>query len=291
MPDPSPRVGVIVPAAGDGRRLGSQGAKALVGLAEQPLLSWALAAVEANRCVESVVVVTHPLIADAVGELVGARGFAKVAAVVPGGPTRRASVAAGLAALPAGPAYVAVHDACRPLVAVGAIDRLLEALLGMEGRYGIVPGALVTDTVRRVAAGDCSGGIVDREVLRAIQTPQLYLRAALEEAHRQAAGAPGAAVTGAAVTGAAVTGAAVTGAAGAPGTGASVGADAADAAPGDGGEAGEPGDAVLVERTGYPVAVVPGEPENLKITTPVDLLAAEALLARAARTTRAGAPR
>lgn len=244
MPGPSPRVGVIVPAAGDGRRLGNQGAKALVGLAEQPLLSWALAAVEANRCVESVVVVTHPLIANAVGELVDARGFAKVAAVVLGGPTRRASVAAGLAALPAGPAYVAVHDACRPLVAAGAIDRLLEALQGMEGRYGIVPGALVTDTVRRVAAGDCSGGIVDREALRAIQTPQLYLRAALEDAHRWPAVI-----------------------------------------------AGEPGDAVLVERAGYPVAVVPGEPENLEIATPVDLLAAEALLARAARATRAGAPR
>lgn len=244
MPDPSPRVGVIVPAAGDGRRLGNRGAKALVGLAEQPLLSWALAAVEANRCVESVVVVTHPLIANAVGELVDARGFAKVAAVVLGGPTRRTSVAAGLAALPAGPAYVAVHDACRPLVAAGAIDRLLEALQGMEGRYGIVPGALVTDTVRRVTAGDCSGGIVDREALRAIQTPQLYLRAALEDAHRRPAVI-----------------------------------------------AGEPGDAVLVERAGYPVAVVPGEPENLEITNPVDLLAAEALLARAARATRAGAPR
>lgn len=244
MPGPSPRVGVIVPAAGDGRRLGNQGAKALVGLAEQPLLSWALAAVEANRCVESVVVVTHPLIANAVGELVDARGFAKVAAVVLGGPTRRASVTAGLAALPAGPAYVAVHDACRPLVAAGAIDRLLEALQGMGGRYGIVPGALVTDTVRRVAAGDCSGGIVDREALRAIQTPQLYLRAALEDAHRRPAVI-----------------------------------------------AGEPGDAVLVERAGYPVAVVPGEPENLEIATPVDLLAAEALLARAARATRAGAPR
>jgi 2-C-methyl-D-erythritol 4-phosphate cytidylyltransferase len=53
------------------------------------------------------------------------------------------------------------------------------------------------------------------------------------------------------------------------------------------GEAGEVDDAVLVERAGYPVAVVPGEPENLKITTPADLLAAEALLARAARIAQA----
>jgi 2-C-methyl-D-erythritol 4-phosphate cytidylyltransferase len=263
VPGPSPRVGVIVPAAGDGRRLGRQSAKALVGLGEQPLLAWALAAVEANHCVDSVVVVTHPLTADAVSELVAARGFARVAAVVPGGPTRRASVAAGLAALPAGPAYVAVHDACRPLLPAGAIDRLLEALRGMEGRYGVVPGAPVTDTVRRVAAGGRSGGIVDREELRAIQTPQLYLRAALEEAHRQASSG-GQSGSGQA----------------ADETGRAAGTREA----GGVGEAGELDDAVLVERAGYPVAVVPGELENLKITTPVDLLAAEALLARTART-------
>ena len=235
MPDPSPRVGVIVPAAGAGLRLGAQRAKALVWLGEQPLLAWALAGVEANRCVECVVVVTHPSTADAVTELVAARGFARVAAIVPGGPTRRASVAAGLGALPTGPAFVAVHDACRPLVAASAIDRLLDSLLSMEDRYGIAPGAPVTDTVRRVAGGDCSGGIVDREELRAIQTPQLYVRTALEDAHRRAA---------------------------------------------TGDETGELEDAVLVEQAGYPVAVVPGEPENLKITTPLDLLAAEALLAR-----------
>jgi 2-C-methyl-D-erythritol 4-phosphate cytidylyltransferase len=246
VPDPSPRVGVIVPAAGDGRRLGRSDVKALVGLAERPLLAWALAAVEANRCVEIVVVVAHPLTIDAVRALVGASGSAKVAAVVPGGPTRRASVAAGLAALPAGPSYVVVHDACRPLLVAGAIDRLLEALRSMEDRYGVVPGAPVTDTVRRVVAADRSAGIVDRDELRSIQTPQLYLRWVLMDAHRRSA-------------------------------------------TGDG--AGEVDDAVLVERAGYPVAVVPGEPENLKVTTPVDLLAAEALLERAGRATRAGQAR
>jgi len=37
-------------------------------------------------------------------------------------------------------------------------------------------------------------------------------------------------------------------------------------------------DAALVERAGGKVVVVPGEPENLKITTPVDLVVASALL-------------
>jgi 2-C-methyl-D-erythritol 4-phosphate cytidylyltransferase len=39
-------------------------------------------------------------------------------------------------------------------------------------------------------------------------------------------------------------------------------------------------DAALVERCGTPVTVVPGTPENIKITTPADIAVAEALLAR-----------
>jgi len=42
-------------------------------------------------------------------------------------------------------------------------------------------------------------------------------------------------------------------------------------------------DASLVERTGRSVRVVPGSPDNIKITTPLDLLLAEAILGRRAR--------
>ncbi len=40
-------------------------------------------------------------------------------------------------------------------------------------------------------------------------------------------------------------------------------------------------DAALVERTGHSVTVVQGAPENIKITTPLDLLLAEAILGHA----------
>jgi len=250
------RVGVIVPAAGDGRRLGATRCKALVELDARPLLVWALAGVEANDRVDSVVVVANAASIEAVASVAAAGGFAKVSAVVAGGPTHRASVAAGLDALPPGPGYVAVHDACRPLLRPGAIDRLAGLLdevaaqgLGGQGpagrgvgAHGVAPGAVVTDTVRRVAAGDRSGGIVDRQQLRTLQTPQVFVRAALREAHRRAAA----------------------------------------------GELADPGsldgasDAVLLELAGLPVAVVAGAPENLSIATALDLEVAEVLAERAA---------
>jgi 2-C-methyl-D-erythritol 4-phosphate cytidylyltransferase len=179
---------VVIPAAGVGRRLG-QGAKALVRLAGRPLLAHAVAAMEANRCVTAVVVAAHPDALDPTAKLLADEGFAKVVAVVAGGPTRQASVAAGLAALPPGPAWVAVHDAARPLAAPGTVDRLLELLQAASASSpaaGVVPGVPVVDTIRRVDVAGRSRGIVDREQLRGMQTPQLFAREVLEAAHRQA---------------------------------------------------------------------------------------------------------
>jgi 2-C-methyl-D-erythritol 4-phosphate cytidylyltransferase len=230
-------VGVVVPAAGSGRRLGDAGLglgpKALALLGGRPLLAHAVEAVEANASTVAVVVVAHPDALEAVGKLIAEEGFAKVTGVVAGGPTRQASVAAGLRVLPPGPGHVAVHDAARPLAAHGAVDRMLELLLE-AGVAGVVPGVPVIDTIRQVDAGRRSTGLVDRDQLRSVQTPQLFVRQVLEEAHRRAR---------------------------------REGLEAVD-------------DAALVELAGHWVQVMPGDPENLKVTTPLDLAVAETLLAR-----------
>ena len=110
---------------------------------------------------------------------------------------------------------------------------MLELLLE-TGAAGVVPGIPVVDTIRRVDVAQRSTGLVDRDQLRAMQTPQLFAREVLERAHGLALG--------------------------------------------DGVEA--IGDVALVELAGHWVQVVPGDPENLKVTTPLDLAIAETLLAR-----------
>ena len=226
---------MVVPAAGSGRRLGG-GAKALVRLAGRAMLAHAVEAMEANQCTVAVVVVSHPDALEATDKLLADEGLAKVTALVAGGPTRQASVAAGLRALPPEPGYVVVHDAARPLVAPGTVDRMLELLLE-AGMAGVVPGVPVIDTIRRVDAAQRSTGIVDRDQLRSMQTPQLFVREVLEQAYRLALR--------------------------------------------DGVEATD--EAALVELAGHSVQVVPGDPENLKVTTPLDLAIAETLLARRRR--------
>jgi 2-C-methyl-D-erythritol 4-phosphate cytidylyltransferase len=113
---------------------------------------------------------------------------------------------------------------------------------------GVAPGAAVTDTVRRVATGNRSGGIVRREELRTLQTPQVFVRTALQEAHRRATAG-----------------------------------ELAD--PGQGDTA---SDAVLLGLAGFPVAVVAGEPENLTIASALDLEVAEVLAARSSLGRAAG---
>ena len=214
-----------MPAAG--------GADALTELAGRALLAHAVAAMEANRCTTAVVVVGHPDALETTAKLLADEGFAKLTAVVAGGPTRQASVAAGLRALPPGLGYVAVHGASRPLAASGAVDRMLGLLLE-TGAAGVVPGIPVVDTIRRVDPAQRSTGLVDRDQLRAIQTPQLFAREVLERAHRLALR----------------------------------------------GGVGGIDEVALVELAGHRVQVVPGDPENLKVTTPLDLAVAETLLAR-----------
>ena len=81
------------------------------------------------------------------------------------------------------PTSILVHDAARPFVDAGFVDRAIAA-----GRaYGAaVPGSPVSDTIKVV---DSHGRVIltpDRATLRAVQTPQAFRFSALLDAHRRA---------------------------------------------------------------------------------------------------------
>jgi 2-C-methyl-D-erythritol 4-phosphate cytidylyltransferase len=172
-------VWAVLVAAGAGERLGADRPKAFVGLAGRPLLAESLGRLDGSEWVESIVVVAPPgweeptiLLAE---ELVAG----KVAAVVPGGETRAESVRLGLAEVADDALVVLVHDAARPLVDDGVLERLLGPL--SEGWDGVVPGLPVSDTVKRVA-GEQVVETLDRSELVSVQTPQAFRAEALRKA-------------------------------------------------------------------------------------------------------------
>ena len=96
--------------------------------------------------------------------------------VVTGAETRAGSVRAGLAAVPEGAAVVLVHDAARPLASDAIYERVIAAVRG--GASAVCPAVPVADTLRRRA-----GGVVDRDEVVAVQTPQGFAAAALRAAY------------------------------------------------------------------------------------------------------------
>jgi len=162
---------VIVVAAGSGARFG--GAKQFRTVGAGRLVDRAVEV--AGRHADGVVVVLPAG---------SAWDGPPVAATVAGGPTRAASVRAGLAAVPAAAEIVLVHDAARPLADDALFDRVIDAV--RAGADGAVPGLPVADTIKRVD-GARVVGTVPRDDLVAVQTPQAFRAACLRAAHAEGA--------------------------------------------------------------------------------------------------------
>jgi 2-C-methyl-D-erythritol 4-phosphate cytidylyltransferase len=107
--------------------------------------------------------------------------------VVAGGAERQESVAAALAAVPAGPDIILVHDAARALAPPSLVESVAAAV--RAGSAAVIPVLPVVDTVKEVGADGVVLGTVDRSALRAVQTPQGFRRSILAAAHASAAAA------------------------------------------------------------------------------------------------------
>ena len=171
-------------AGGTGKRLKSRVRKSFVRLAGRPMLGWVLRALERSPSVKDVVVVAHPKDLAAARALARRERAAKVAAVVPGGETRMASVACGLRAVPPGAKWVLVHDAARPLVTPALIEATIKAARAAKAAIAAVP---VVPTIKQ-ARDRWVVKTLDRSTLWAVQTPQVFERKLLERAHARANG-------------------------------------------------------------------------------------------------------
>jgi 2-C-methyl-D-erythritol 4-phosphate cytidylyltransferase len=161
----------IVPAGGRGERLGAERPKAFVVVGGKRLLDYSLEALGAV-CARVVVAAPGGQRAEGSGQS-GVR-------YVDGGPSRSASVRNAVAAAPEADVFV-VHDAARPLVTPELVRRCVD---GLDGVDGAIAAARVTDTVKEAADDGRVTRTLDRSVLWAIQTPQVFradvLRRALD---------------------------------------------------------------------------------------------------------------
>jgi 2-C-methyl-D-erythritol 4-phosphate cytidylyltransferase len=177
------RLWCVVPAAGSGMRFGASLPKQYVALAGQPLLLWTLQRLAATPRIAGLMVVLaaddpHWPKLDALG------GKPVLTAI--GTVERSGSVLAGLRALPdsiGADAFVLVHDAARPCIAIGDIERLIER--GSAAGGGLLAAPL-RDTLK---LGDRDARVIatePREARWRALTPQLFRRGELTVALAQA---------------------------------------------------------------------------------------------------------
>ncbi len=172
---------MLVPAAGRGERLGPGTPKALRELAGVPMLVHAVHALAASPAVDLVVIAAPESDVDFVTGLLGRSSFSAEVSVVAGGSTRQESVARALITLPPDVDVVLVHDAARPLVPVEMVTNVVASV--RQGYDCVIPCLPVTDTIKEVNDVDQVTRTVDRESLRAVQTPQGFTRTVLQQAH------------------------------------------------------------------------------------------------------------
>jgi 2-C-methyl-D-erythritol 4-phosphate cytidylyltransferase len=169
------QVWTVVVAAGTGERFG--GPKQFAMLGGRPLVAWAL---DAARPVSAGVVLVVPAGREGAARALGAD------VVVAGGPTRSASVRAGLAAVPGDAEIVVVHDGARPL-ATSALFRAVVAAVATGGEAA-VPALAAADTLKVVEDGAIVSTL-ERTGVVAVQTPQAFRADVLRRAHASAADA------------------------------------------------------------------------------------------------------
>jgi 2-C-methyl-D-erythritol 4-phosphate cytidylyltransferase len=167
----------LVVAAGRGERLGKPVPKAFANLAGRPMVEWSVGTLQGVTAVTEIVVALPAGIAAPDGTI-GVRG----------GSERSHSVRAALAAA-SGDEVVVVHDAARPLVTAELVEACLAALGDADAAIAAAP---VTDTIKECADGRVVRTL-DRSRLWAVQTPQVFRRAALQRALDQDHDAIGAA--------------------------------------------------------------------------------------------------
>lgn len=214
----------VIVAGGSGSRMGAAVPKQFLLLKDKPVLWYTLETfLGAYEDMEVVLVVPAEHV-EAAKDVVDATRAPERVTLTTGGNTRFYSVRRGLEMIRE-ESVVFVHDGVRCLTSAELVRRCYEQAVKLGSAIPVVSSK---DSVRLVE-GDGSV-VVDRSLVKLVQTPQTFLSSILLPSYRV-----------------------------------EYREEFTD-------------EATVVEASGHPVHLVEGEVNNIKITTPVDLLVAEKLL-------------
>ena len=218
------RLYAVIVAGGSGTRMKTETPKQFLELAGRPVLMHTIERFKAfDNSIEIITVLPEDQLENW-AYIQEKYSFLIPQTVVTGGKTRYHSVKNGLDFV-SEPALVAIHDGVRPCVSIETIERCFETA---EKLGNAVPVVEIVESLRMVT--DEGNNFINREKIRAVQTPQVFNSAIIKKAYMQP-----------------------------------YKEEFTD-------------DATLVEAMSEKINLVEGNKENIKITTPEDILISNTLL-------------
>ncbi len=172
----------IIVAAGNSSRMGNNKNKQFLLVDKVPVLVHTLKSFEEAKSIDSIYIVTREDNITNVEALVKKFKIRKVKKVIKGGQTRQQSVMCGLKEINDN-TMVAVHDGARPFVSPALINKTIEAAY----QFGAAaPGVIPKDTVKVSDENSFVYSTPKRDILRLIQTPQVFLKDEIQQAYLNA---------------------------------------------------------------------------------------------------------
>ncbi len=177
------KVSAVIAAGGIGKRMHIQENKLFIELLGRPVLSLTVSVFESTELIDEIVLVVPPDEMDRTLSLVKKAGFKKIKNVVSGGQMRQDSVYNGLQAISHDSDIVLIHDGARPFVTKEMIVRAVNEIKTCSAVIVAMP---VKDTIKTVGEDGFVMNTLDRELLWQVQTPQVFKKDLIIEAHERA---------------------------------------------------------------------------------------------------------
>ncbi|MBT5376611.1 MAG: 2-C-methyl-D-erythritol 4-phosphate cytidylyltransferase [Nitrospinaceae bacterium] len=172
------KVCAIIPAGGQGTRMGGTVPKQFQALRGQPILQYTLQRFQESGLIDSLIlVVPEKELENTRAEWLGKPPL--VQQVVVGGEKRQDSVFNGYQALAKDTDIVLVHDGVRPFLSQGMIQETIHCAEKFGAAITAIP---VNDTLKQVDSSGLVQRTVDRDGLWRVQTPQAFRYDLLGEA-------------------------------------------------------------------------------------------------------------
>ncbi len=178
------KTAAIVVCAGIGKRLNlKNNAKPFLPICGKPILARTLMALEKSSHIDGIIVVANKRFIKKASELIMKFGLKKISAIACGGKNRSESVYNGLNIIGKDIDIVLIHDGARPFLSGALIKDCVKAAEKFGAAVAAVP---VESTVKEADKKLFVKKTLDRNIIWAIQTPQVFKREIIMTAYKKA---------------------------------------------------------------------------------------------------------